>query len=67
MNYLCDDKGLLSVRSREVTLRLLDKGKIKEHRLKWQLINTLGPIAFMIAFGFFRFWARKRRYGTKMA
>lgn len=67
MNYLCDDKGLLSVRSREVTLRLLDKGKIKEHRVKWQVINTLGPIAFVIAFGFFRFWARKRRYGTKTA
>ncbi|HET6990835.1 MAG TPA: hypothetical protein VFJ43_05900, partial [Bacteroidia bacterium] len=64
MNYLCDDKGLLSVRSREVTLRLLDRGKIKDHRLKWQMINTLGPVAFIIAFGFLRFYLRRRKYGT---
>ena len=62
MNYLCDDKGLLSVRSREVTLRLLDKGKIKDHRLKWQMVNTLGPIFVVIAFGFLSFWLRRRRY-----
>ncbi len=62
MNYLFDDKGLLSVRSREVTLRLLDRGKIKDHRLKWQLINTVGPIAIIILFGVLSFWLRKRRY-----
>ncbi|MCX6312130.1 MAG: gliding motility-associated ABC transporter substrate-binding protein GldG [Bacteroidetes bacterium] len=64
MNYLCDDKGLLSVRSREVTLRLLDRGKIKDHRLKWQMINTLVPVALIIAFGFLRFYLRRRKYGT---
>ncbi len=62
VNYLLDDKGLLSVRSRDVTLRILDRGKIKEHRLKWQLINTLGPIAYMIFFGFLSFWLRRRTY-----
>jgi ABC-2 type transport system permease protein len=62
MNYLCDDKGLLAVRSREVTLRMLDRGKIKDHRLKWQLINTLGPIGLLVGFGFISVWARRRKY-----
>ncbi|GAB4145239.1 MAG: gliding motility-associated ABC transporter substrate-binding protein GldG [Bacteroidia bacterium] len=62
MNYLTDDKGLLSVRSREVTLRLLDRAKIKDRRLKWQMINTLVPLFIVIGFGVFSFWLRKRRY-----
>jgi ABC-2 type transport system permease protein len=62
MNYLLDDKGLLSVRSREVTLRLLDRGKIKDHRLKWQLVNTLGPVVYVSFFGFLLFGLRRRKY-----
>ncbi|MDQ3111528.1 MAG: gliding motility-associated ABC transporter substrate-binding protein GldG [Bacteroidota bacterium] len=62
VNYLLDDKGLLSVRSRDVTLRLLERTKIKEHRLKWQLINTLGPVAYMIFIGLLSFWLRRRTY-----
>jgi gliding-associated putative ABC transporter substrate-binding component GldG len=62
MNYLLDDKGLLSVRSREVTLRLLDRGKIKDHRLKWQLINTIGPVVYVTFFGLLLFGLRRRKY-----
>ncbi|HLG03208.1 MAG TPA: hypothetical protein VI731_06410, partial [Bacteroidia bacterium] len=62
VNYLCDDKGLLELRSREVTLRLLNRSEIKEHRLKWQLINTVGPIVFLAAFGFISIWTRNRKY-----
>ncbi|CAN5897037.1 gliding motility-associated ABC transporter substrate-binding protein GldG [soil metagenome] len=64
LNYMLDDKGLLSVRSRDVTLRLLDRTKIKDHRLKWQLINTLGPVAYVIFFGILSFWLRRRRYAS---
>jgi ABC-2 type transport system permease protein len=62
VNYLLDDKGLLSVRTRDVTLRILDRAKIKEHRLKWQVINTVGPVAYVIFFGFLSFWLRRRKY-----
>lgn len=64
MNYMLDDKGLLSVRSRDVTLRLLERTRIKEHRLKWQLINTIGPVAYVIFFGILSFWLRRRRYAS---
>ncbi|HEU4718948.1 MAG TPA: gliding motility-associated ABC transporter substrate-binding protein GldG [Bacteroidia bacterium] len=62
VNYLCDDKGLLSVRSREVTLRLLDRGKIREHKLKYQVMNTVYPVLGVMLFGIVLMWFRRRRY-----
>jgi ABC-2 type transport system permease protein len=63
INYLCDDSGLISVRSRELTLRLLDKKKIKTERLKWQLINTCVPLFLVIVYALVHFIRRKRQYG----
>ena len=62
VNYLCDDSGLISVRSRELTLRLLDKKKVKTERLKWQLINTVLPLLALLLFGLIHNIIRKRKY-----
>lgn len=62
INYLCDDSGLISVRARELTLRLLDKKKVKEERLKWQLINTTLPLLVILIFGIIYSIIRKRKY-----
>jgi gliding-associated putative ABC transporter substrate-binding component GldG len=64
MNYLLDDQGLLAVRSREVTLRMLDKGKVKQQRGWWQAVNVGAPIFSILLFGFFRMWSRRRSYGS---
>ncbi len=64
INYLCDDSGLISVRSRELTLRLLDKKKVKNERLKWELINTFVPLLLIILFGLIQNWRRKRKYAN---
>ncbi|MCC7303058.1 MAG: gliding motility-associated ABC transporter substrate-binding protein GldG [Bacteroidia bacterium] len=62
VNYLCDDSGLLSVRSREVVLRMLDTKKVNKERLQWQLINTIIPIGSVLLFGLAMFYLRKRKY-----
>ena len=62
MNYLCDDSGLITVRSRELTLRLLDKKKMKNERLKWQIINTGLPLLVILVFGIAYSVVRKRKY-----
>ena len=62
IDYLCDDSGLLSIRSKEVKLRLLDKKKIKTQRLKWQLTNTVTPVLLMILLGVILFYIRKKKY-----
>lgn len=62
VNYLCDDSGLMSIRNKNLKIRLLDETLIKEDRLKWELINTLIPIIFIALFGFIFFIIRKRKY-----
>lgn len=62
INYLCDDSGLLSLRAREIKLRLLDRAKIMDERLKWQLINTVFPVLIIIIFGIILGIYRKRKY-----
>lgn len=62
MNYLCDDSGLLSVRSREVKLRSLDKAKVEKDRTMWQIINTVIPVLLVILFAVGQTYYRKRKY-----
>jgi ABC-2 type transport system permease protein len=62
MNYLCDDSGLITVRSREVTLRSLDMTKVNKQRIYWQIINIILPVAFVILFAAIKFRLRKRKY-----
>jgi len=62
MNYLCDDSGLLSVRSREVKLRSLDASVVEAGRLKWQLVNTTVPIILVLGFAFAQAYWRRKRY-----
>jgi len=63
VNYLCDDSGLLTVRSRELKLRLLDATRIRAEEMKWQLINTVVPVVLVILFGVIYLLIRKYRYG----
>jgi gliding-associated putative ABC transporter substrate-binding component GldG len=62
VNYLADDLGLMSLRSREFKLRLLDRKKVLAERSKWQLINMTIPSAIMILFALIWIFVRKRRY-----
>ncbi len=62
LNYLTDGPGLISIRSRELKLRLLDKTKIDHNRLKLQLINTLLPVLAVLLAGMLLVWLRKRKY-----
>lgn len=62
INYLCDDTGLISVRSRELKLRLLDEARAEKQRLFWQLLNILLPVLLISLLGVVRYRLRKRRY-----
>lgn len=64
VDYLTNDGDLISLRSKEIKLRLLDKGKLKEEKLKWQLINMLLPVGLLIIAGIFQHLYRKRKYAV---
>ena len=62
VNYLCDDSGLISVRSREITLRLLDRKKVKNEELQWKALNMILPVLLVLLFGLIRYYLRKKKY-----
>ena len=62
VSYLLDDSGIMNVRKKEVTLRLLDKQKTNTNRLLWQLFNILFPIILILIMGVIWFYIRKKKY-----
>ncbi len=51
LNYLIDDNGLISIRSRELKMRLLDKTRTSEERIFWQAVNTVLPVIIILLLG----------------
>ena len=62
IDYLIDDNGLIEIRSKERTVRLLDPEKSKSEKTYWQWFSMLMPIALMIILGIVNYFVRKRRY-----
>lgn len=62
IDYLCNNDGLISVRSRELKLRLLDMTRVDESSLMIQLTNTAGPVVLVLLFGLLQTWLRRRKY-----
>lgn len=64
LSYLIDDNNLILSRTKEISIRPLDKIKVEEQRFKWQLINLITPVLLVIGFGYVRYHYRKRKYTT---
>ena len=62
ISYLVDGENMIDIRSRKLTIRLLDTKKVSKERVKWQVINTVIPIALIIVFGFVLAFVRKKKY-----
>ena len=62
IDYLVEEDNMITIRSRELKLRLLDKTKVNNNRSFWQILNTLLPIIVLLAFGAIRSYLRKKKY-----
>ncbi len=62
INYLIDKNGLISIRNREIKLRLLDHNKMAENMLLIKTINVIAPILIIAIMGLFIYWRRKKKY-----
>ena len=62
LNYILGNDKLINIRSKEINLRLLNKSEIKKNRLKWQLFNTIIPIATIIVLIITLKISRKRKF-----
>lgn len=64
MDYLLDDSGLIQLRSREFTLRLLDGNRVKKEKSKYVTLNLLLPPLMVLLFGGLIPYLRKKRYAS---
>lgn len=62
VNYLLDDVGLLDIRSKDVSLPLLDKEKVYKDYTTIQIITTTIPIVLILIFGILFIFIRKKLY-----
>jgi len=62
VNYMADDAGIMSLRNRDIRLRLLDRARLQDENTKWKIINTIIPIFIVLLVGVGVFYWRKRRY-----
>ena len=60
LEYMTGLKDILSLRNREIRVRLLDKAKLAEQKLFWQIINVAVPLLLVVIGGIaFSLWRRR--------
>ena len=60
--WLTDSEGLIALREKTVTLRLINDKRAHDERLNIQLISTLSPVAILALIGGIVTIIRKRKY-----
>jgi len=62
VNYLLDDNGLINIRSKDVTLPLLDKQSVHDNYSQTQMLTVALPIVLLGIFGLLFTYLRKKKY-----
>ena len=65
VNYMLDDRGLMDIRTKKVTIAFLDPQKTAAERSKWQLISIALPLLILGIFALLYTWLRRRKYIRK--
>jgi ABC-2 type transport system permease protein len=65
VEYLADPAGVIEARTKDVKLRLLDKGRTNAEKPYWQALNILLPLFLLGIFGWLFLWVRKRKYASE--
>jgi ABC-2 type transport system permease protein len=62
IEFMLDRIGLSEARAKTIKLRLLDKQRIQNERLYWQVLNVVLPLVLLVAFGILFNALRRRRF-----
>lgn len=65
MDYLCGEHDLLTIRSREFKIRLLNKNRINNEISYWKMFNILLPVLLVVIAGVIIYIIRTRKYAKK--
>ena len=62
LHYMVTDPSLIELRAKKISIRLLDKAKVRNEKIYWQMLNTLAPIVIIIITGIVIQLVRKKKY-----
>ena len=60
--YMLNEEGLIGLKNKTLKIRLLDKVRIVQERLAWQLLNLLAPMLLLGALGLLWNYLYRRAY-----
>ncbi len=63
IDYLLDESGLMNLRAKDFSLRMLNKRKAEEEKRFWQALNMAAPILLVILFGLIFNFIRRQKFG----
>jgi ABC-2 type transport system permease protein len=61
-DYMTDDSGLITLRTKEIQIRLLNRARIRNEKTFWQVANNVAPLAIVLIFAIFQHYIRRRKY-----
>ncbi|RYY56790.1 MAG: gliding motility-associated ABC transporter substrate-binding protein GldG [Chitinophagaceae bacterium] len=64
LEYLVNKPSIVETRNKNIVLRLLDKRKVDDNKLTWQLINIALPVLLVILAGFIYQRIRRNKYAS---
>ena len=65
VNYLTGNGDLLTIRLKEMKVRILDKQRAQQERNFWAVVNVVVPLLIIAAAGVTIYFVRKRKYTKK--
>lgn len=65
LSYLIDENGLISIRNREIKVRLLDRNRMTDQMILIKSLNVALPILIILLLGVVMQWRRKRKFTVK--
>jgi ABC-type uncharacterized transport system involved in gliding motility auxiliary subunit len=65
VNYLTGNGDLLTIRLKEMKVRILDKQRAQQERSFWAVVNVVVPLLIIAAAGVAIYFVRKRKYTKK--
>nr|WP_084371007.1 gliding motility-associated ABC transporter substrate-binding protein GldG [Reichenbachiella faecimaris]SMD32345.1 gliding-associated putative ABC transporter substrate-binding component GldG [Reichenbachiella faecimaris] len=64
VDYMLNEQGLIVSKNKSFAIRPLDKVKVANEKLKWQMINLVLPIVLLIIYGVLRAYWRRKKYAS---
>ncbi|GLU56323.1 gliding motility-associated ABC transporter substrate-binding protein GldG [Dyadobacter frigoris] len=62
LDYMTDENGIINSRSKQISIRALDKIAVHKDKKFWQALNLLLPLVILGIFGAIRYYIRKRKF-----